>query len=59
MAEAGNEETPVTGRKEEEVVRLSNTLRGAAAIVKSELVSMGHNPCLGILPNDTPGEVAG
>lgn len=38
MAEAGNEETPVTGRKEEEVVRLSNSLRGAAAIAKSELV---------------------
>ena len=46
MAEAGNEETPVTGRKEEEVVRLSNTLRGAAAIAKSELVSTGNTPCV-------------
>ena len=46
MAEGGNEETPVTGRKEEEVVRLSNTLRGAAAIAKSELVSKGNTPGL-------------
>jgi len=37
MAES-SEETPVTGNKEEEVVKLSNTVRGACVLARAELI---------------------
>jgi len=37
MAES-SEETPVTGKKEEEVVKLSNTVRGACLLARAELI---------------------